>query len=76
MRVHSAMTADVVTVRPEVTLREVAKLLTERRISGAPVVDEGGRVVGVVSEADLLRSSERPRDGPHRSIHQSRRLFA
>jgi CBS domain-containing protein len=48
------MTTDVVTVRPSTSLHELAQLLTARGISGAPVVDEVGAIVGVVSEADLL----------------------
>ena len=43
------MTRDVQTVFPHTSLRYVAKLLAERRISGVPVVDDGGRVVGIVS---------------------------
>ncbi len=53
MRVREVMTTDVTTVGLETPLREVARLLAERGISGVPVVD-GGAVVGVVSEADLL----------------------
>lgn len=49
------MTRDVITVTPETSVREIAKLLYERHISGVPVVDEAGNVVGVVSEGDLIR---------------------
>jgi len=67
MRVRDMMTTDVCTVRPETPLKEVARLLVERRVSGVPVVDEGGRVLGVVSEGDFLAreagAAERPR-GP------------
>jgi CBS domain-containing protein len=55
MYVRDLMTSDVVTVRADMPLKEVARLLLERRISGVPVVDEGGAVIGVVSEADFLR---------------------
>jgi CBS domain-containing protein len=55
------MTREVVSVRPEATLKEVAQLLVDHRISGLPVCDESGRVVGVVSEGDILyRESEDP----------------
>lgn len=54
MNVADVMTRDVVHVAPDAPLREVAQLLSERRISGVPVVDEAGTCVGVVSEADLL----------------------
>lgn len=53
MRVQDVMTQEVQTVAPETPLREVARLLTELRISGLPVVEDG-LVVGVVSEADIL----------------------
>ncbi|HZO97943.1 MAG TPA: CBS domain-containing protein [Gaiellaceae bacterium] len=54
MRVEQLMCRDVVTVTPETTLKEVAALLAKHRISGMPVCDAEGRVVGVVSEADIL----------------------
>jgi CBS domain-containing protein len=54
MNVAQLMTAAVVTVPPEMTLKEVAALLVRHRISGVPVCDAGGRVVGVVSEADII----------------------
>ena len=60
MRVAEVMTTEVLTVTPETTLKEVATLLGARGISGAPVVDEHGRVVGVVSEADVLAKERRP----------------
>lgn len=52
--VKDMMTRSVVSVRPETSIREVARLLIEHRISGLPVVDDAGAVVGVVSEGDLL----------------------
>jgi CBS domain-containing protein len=48
------MTREVLTTRPEVAVRELAKRLAYHRISGMPVVDEHGAVIGVVSEADLI----------------------
>lgn len=60
MRVNELMSETVVTVTPETTLKEVAGLLLERGISGAPVCDAKGVVVGVVSEADIV-SKERGR---------------
>lgn len=53
LRVRDIMTADVITVDGETTLREAADLLLGRHIGGAPVL-EGGRVIGVVSASDLL----------------------
>jgi CBS domain-containing protein len=61
MRVANVMTTDVLTVRPETTLKEVAELLSSRGISGMPVVDEAEHVLGVVSEADVLAKERRPR---------------
>lgn len=75
MRVHIAMTPDVLTVNPETPLRDVAKLLTDNRISGAPVVDPRGRVVGVVSEADVVSSAAGDAHrGLLRFLHDVRRL--
>ncbi len=54
MTVRDVMTRTVVTVPPWKPLKEVAALLVEHRISGTPVVDQHGAVLGVVSEADLL----------------------
>ncbi len=59
--VESVMQRDVVTLRPESSAREAERLLATHRIGGAPVVDEAGRVVGVLSQSDLGRlEAERP----------------
>jgi CBS domain-containing protein len=58
MRVENLMSREVVTVAPEASLEEVAAVLSRLRISGVPVCDAGGRVLGVVSEADILRKEE------------------
>ncbi len=54
MKVEQVMTRDVATARPGDTLKQAARVLVERGISGLPVVDERGQVVGVVSEGDVL----------------------
>ena len=54
LRLRDIMTTEVVTLDPNVTIREAMDTFTSRRISGAPVV-EGGVVVGVVSATDLLQ---------------------
>jgi CBS domain-containing protein len=54
MKISDLMTREVVTVTPETPLKEAAALLAERGISGMPVVDGKGEVVGVLSEADVV----------------------
>ena len=48
------MTESVITARPDMTLDELAKLLADKQISGVPVIDDRGQLVGVASEADIL----------------------
>src|SRR5215467_4599247 len=48
------MTTDVITVTPETTVRDIATLLHSKRISGVPVVDAAGRILGIVTEGDLV----------------------
>ncbi|HZC25804.1 MAG TPA: CBS domain-containing protein, partial [Actinopolymorphaceae bacterium] len=52
--VKDVMTTEVVAVRSETTFKELAAALRRHRVSALPVVDGAGRVIGVVSEADLL----------------------
>src|SRR5262249_12175759 len=52
------MASNVITVRPETSVREVANLLLTHRISALPVVDEAGELVGIISEGDLIRRAE------------------
>ena len=66
MRAKDVMTSPVVTVTPETMVPQIAKLLIERRISAVPVVDQGERVIGIVSEGDLMRRVEHA-DQRHRS---------
>jgi len=54
VRVGDVMTRDVVSVTPDTPLKDVAAAIVERGISGLPVCDADGAVVGVLSEADLL----------------------
>lgn len=58
MRAKDIMTTNVATLAPEMTVREAASLFLSRRISGAPVVDAAGKVVGMLSEGDLLHRAE------------------
>ncbi|MBW4464801.1 MAG: CBS domain-containing protein [Pegethrix bostrychoides GSE-TBD4-15B] len=52
--VADVMTADPITVQPETALQEAIQILAERRISGLPVVDQAGKLAGVLSESDLV----------------------
>src|SRR5689334_15550545 len=61
MRACDVMTRDVITVRPETPVQQAARLLVFHGISALPVVNEGGHVVGVVSEGDLILRQE-PRE--------------
>jgi len=57
--VGDVMTRDPITVRPETPLNDVIQILAEKHISGLPVVDQTGKLVGVISETDLMwRESE------------------
>jgi CBS domain-containing protein len=58
MNAADIMVKSVATVGPETSVREVASLMLERRISGVPVVDVERRVLGIVSEGDLIRRPE------------------
>ena len=58
MLVRDVMVAPVITVGPSATVREVAKLLLEKQISAVPVLDSKAKLVGIVSEGDLLHRVE------------------
>jgi CBS domain-containing protein len=66
------MTPNPVTIHEEAALDEAAKLLSERGFTAAPVVDHQGRVVGVVSQTDLVRAQANPRTSPRLSADSSR----
>jgi CBS domain-containing protein len=61
MRAREVMTTPVITATPEMTVKEVADLMAQHWVSGVPVIDRDGHLVGVVSESDLLERME-PRD--------------
>ncbi|HEU0025489.1 MAG TPA: CBS domain-containing protein [Ktedonobacterales bacterium] len=54
MRASDIMTHSVITISPEASIHDVARLLSDYHISGAPVVDVEGRMIGLVTEADLI----------------------
>ena len=66
MKVSDILIKDVVTVGPDASVREVASLMLERRISGVPVIDGERQVLGIVSEGDLIRRPEIDTDRPSR----------
>jgi CBS domain-containing protein len=58
--VGDVMTTDVVPVHPDASFKQVVRVLAERGVDGAPVVDEDGTVLGVVSGSDLTCHDEQP----------------
>jgi CBS domain-containing protein len=58
MRAHQIMTRSVISVTPEATILEAANIMLQWHVSGLPVVDASGKLVGIVSEGDFLRRSE------------------
>ena len=67
MKVHEVMTTAVVTTKPDVSLKDSALALAQNRTLAMPAVDDGGAVVGVLSEADILR--RRPRRKRAAGVH-------
>jgi CBS-domain-containing membrane protein len=57
MRARDIMTTSVLTTGPNTPIREIAELLSKRHFSGLPVVDADGRLLGIVSEGDLIHHS-------------------
>ena len=64
MKARDVMVSPVITVGEDRTVRDVAKVLLAKRISAVPVVDQAGRLVGIVSEADLMHRHEADTDRP------------
>ena len=58
MRVRDVMTANVISVSAQATILEAARTMLRNRVSGLPVVDAQGRLVGIVTEGDFLRRNE------------------
>jgi CBS domain-containing protein len=58
MRASDVMTTTVISVTPDMTIRQVAKIFVDNAISGAPVLDTDGSLAGMISEGDLLRRCE------------------
>ena len=54
MNAKDIMTRDIVTVSPTMKVKDLAMMLIKNQISGAPVADKKGKIIGVVSEADII----------------------
>lgn len=63
MKVRELMTEKVFTIGPEAPIKDVAKILVDNGISGLPVCDIEGRVIGVISEGDILYKEHDPSEG-------------
>ena len=63
MRVSDLMTRNCISVLPSTTLADAARIMLENHITGLPVLDTDGKLLGIVSEGDLLRRAELGTDG-------------
>ncbi|WP_333655096.1 CBS domain-containing protein [Dissulfurispira sp.] len=59
LKAKDIMTRDVITVKPTTTIEEMARIFIEKKVSGAPVVDDNGDVIGIVTENDLISQNKR-----------------
>jgi len=64
MKARDVMVSPVITVNENDTVRDVARILLAKHISGVPVVDRAGKLVGIISEADLLHRTEAGTERP------------
>lgn len=55
LKIKEIMTHNLLTVAEDMTLGEVANIMLENKVSGLPVVDSGGKVIGIVTESDIFR---------------------
>lgn len=58
MRAHQIMTRSVITIAPDATILEAAQTMLQHHVSGLPVVDAAGKLLGIVSEGDFIRRGE------------------
>ncbi len=58
MKARDVMVAPVITAKPSSSIKDVAEMMVEKRISGLPVVDDDGKLVGMISEGDLMHRVE------------------
>ena len=66
MKAHEIMTRDVMTVRSDTSVRDIAALMVEKHISGVPVLTDDGKLIGMVSQSDLLHRAEVGTDRKHK----------
>ena len=59
LKVKDIMTTEVITVSPETEIVQATKLLLENRINGVPVLDETGRLVGILCQSDLIAQQQK-----------------
>lgn len=64
MKARDIMSTNVITIKKDTTVEEIAKVLTDNNISGVPVVDDDNRVIGMVTQKDLLYKEVEPRFPP------------
>lgn len=55
-KIQDVINRNVITVNPEQSIEEIAKILTKNNLSGVPVIDKKGRLIGYLSERDMIRS--------------------
>lgn len=68
MKARDIMTSNVITVTADTPIDTIARILHDHRISGVPVVDEKHRVIGIVTEGDLIMKLAKPETPPHIEI--------
>ncbi|MCL4384906.1 MAG: CBS domain-containing protein [Actinobacteria bacterium] len=57
LRAKDLMTKNVITIKPDITIRELSDVLLKNNISGVPVVDDEGKLIGIVTEADIIKEN-------------------
>ena len=57
--VRDIMTTDLITLSPDMNIADAAKILLDKRINGAPVVDDSGRLVGILCQSDLIAQQKK-----------------
>lgn len=58
MKAKDVMTSPVISVEPDASVLEAIRIMLQRRVSGLPVINKEGRVVGMLTKGDLLRREE------------------